>query len=128
MESKNLILGKKGYLESAFVINYQKDMDLKYHSDFSKDFVNGVMFEDGFRYTDYKPGDKIAAVGIGSLVAGSLGVKVLAKTGIFVKLAKFWWILLVPLAFLGKFLSGKDNSNNGSSASVVSSKKRRRKK
>ena len=24
------------------------------------------------------------------------------------KLLKFWWILLAPLAFVGKFLSGKD--------------------
>ncbi len=127
MESKNLILGKKGYLESAFVVSYQKDMDLKYQSDFSKDFVNGVIFEDGFRHSDYKPGDKVAAVGIGSLVAGSLGVKALAKTGVLVKLAKFWWILLAPLAFLGKFLSGKDNSNNGSSVSKASSRKRRKK-
>ena len=36
--------------------------------------------------------------------------KALAKTGILVKLAKFWWILLAPLAFFGKFLSGKESS------------------
>ena len=84
MESKNLILGKKGYLESAFVVSYKKDMDLKYESDFSKDFVNGVVFDDGYKHADYKSGDKIAAVGIGGLVAGSLGVKALAKTGILV--------------------------------------------
>ena len=128
MESKNLILGKKGYLESAFVVSYKKDMDLKGESDFSKDFVNGVAFDDGYKHADYKSGDKIAAVGIGSLVAGSLGVKVLAKTGILVKLAKFWWILLAPLAFLGKFLSGKDSSSNGSNVSTPSSRKRRKKK
>jgi uncharacterized membrane-anchored protein len=128
MESRNLILGKKGYLDSAFVVSYKKDINLKNQSDFSKDFVNGVIFEDGFRHADYKPGDKIAAVGIGSLVAGSLGVKALAKTGILVKLAKFWWILLAPLAFLGKFLSGKDSSNNGSNSSITSPRKRRRKK
>ena len=128
MESKNLILGKKGYLESAFVVSYKKDMDLKGESDFSKDFVNGVVFDDGYKHADYKSGDKIAAVGIGSLVAGSLGVKVLAKTGILVKLAKFWWILLAPLAFLGKFLSGKDSSSNGSNVSTPSSRKRRKKK
>ena len=128
MESKNLILGKKGYLESAFVVEYKKDIDLKYESDFSKDFVNGVKFNEGFKHSDYKPGDKIAAAGIGGLVAGSLGVKALAKTGFLVKLAKFWWILLAPLAFLGKFLSGKDNFNNGSSVSTASSRKKRRKK
>lgn len=112
MESKNIILGKKGYLESAFVVSYKKDMDLKLESDFSKDFVNGVVFEDGFKYSDYKPGDKLAAVGIGGLVAGSLGVKALAKSGILLKLAKFWWVLLAPLAFMGKFLSGKESSSS----------------
>ena len=125
MESKNLILGKKGYLESAFVVAYKKDIDLKYESDFSKDFVNGVIFNEGFKHSDYKPGDKIAAAGIGGLVAGSLGVKVLAKTGLLAKLLKFWWILLAPLAFFGKFLSGKKSSSNNSSASV---KRRKRKK
>jgi len=125
MESKNLILGKKGHLESAFVINYREDLNFKEESEFSKDFVNGVIFQDGFKHSDYKPGDKIAAAGIGGLVAGSLGVKALAKTGLLAKLLKFWWILLAPLAFLGKFLSGKESSPNTSSPSV---KKRRRKR
>ena len=125
MESKNLILGKKGHLESAFVINYREDLNFKEQSEFSKDFVNGVIFQDGFKHSDYKPGDKIAAAGIGGLVAGSLGVKALAKTGLLAKLLKFWWILLAPLAFLGKFLSGKESSPNTSSPSV---KKRRRKR
>lgn len=125
MESKNLILGKKGYLESAFVVAYKEDIDLEYESDFSKDFVNGVIFKEGFKHSDYKPGDKIAAAGIGGLVAGSLGIKALAKTGVLAKLLKFWWILLAPLAFIGKFLSGKESSSNTSSKSV---KRGRRKK
>ena len=125
MESKNLILGKKGHLESAFVINYREDLNFKEQSEFSKDFVNGVIFQEGFKHSDYKTGDKVAAAGIGGLVAGSLGVKALAKTGLLAKLLKFWWILLAPLAFLGKFLSGKESSPNNSSPSV---KRRRRKK
>ena len=112
MESKNLILGKKGHLESAYVVSYDKDLNFKIHSDFSKDFVNGVTFKEGFGHSDYKPGDKLAAVGIGGLVAGSLGVKALAKSGILLKLAKFWWVLLAPLAFMGKFLSGKESSSS----------------
>ena len=110
MESKNLILGKKGYLESAFVVEYKKDIDLKYESDFSKDFVNGVIFNEGFKHSDYKPGDKIAAAGIGGLVAGSLGVKALAKTGVLAKLLKFWWILLAPLVLLGGLFNKKSTS------------------
>ena len=128
MESKNLILGKKGHLESAFVINYREDLNFKEQSEFSKDFVNGVIFQEGFKHSDYKPGDKIAAAGIGGLVAGSLGVKALAKTGILAKLLKFWWILLAPLAFLGKFLSGKENSNNSTKDTSTLVRKRKRKK
>ena len=124
MESSNLILGKKGYLKSIFVVEYNKNMDLNYQADFSKDFVSGVTFNEGFKYSDYKPGDKIAAAGIGGLVAGSLGVKAIAKTGVLAKLLKFWWILLAPLAFLGKFLSGKESSSNNFSSSA----KRRKKK
>ena len=62
-----------------------------------------LIFNEGFKHSDYKPGDKIAAAGIGRLLAGSLGVKTLAKTGILVKLLKFWWILLAPLAFWKNF-------------------------
>ena len=102
-----------------------EDINLEYESDFSKDFVNGVIFKEGFKHSDYKPGDKIAAAGIGGLVAGSLGIKALAKTSVLAKLLKFWWILLAPLAFLGKFLSGKESPPNTSSPSV---KRRRRKK
>ena len=52
----------------------------------------------------------MAAVGIGGLVAGSLGVKALAKAGILAKfmpfLLKFGWILLAPLFFIGKLFGG----------------------
>ena len=59
-------------------------------------------------------------MGVGSLVAGSLGAKVIAKTGLFAKLlpifAKFWWILLAPLAAFG-FMRGEGNKKNSSSRS-----------
>ena len=93
-------------------INPQVNSFREFKEYFSKDFVNGVIFKEGFRHSDYKPGDKLAAVGIGGLVAGSLGVKALAKSGILLKLAKFWWVLLAPLAFMGKFLSGKESSSS----------------
>jgi len=112
MESKNIILAKKGHLETSWVLAYNKDLNFKNESNFSKEFAGGIIFDEGFRYSDYKPGDKLAAVGIGGLVAGSLGVKAIAKSGILVKLAKFWWLLLAPLAFMGKFLSGKESSSS----------------
>ena len=121
LESKNFILGKKGYIETSYVVRLdRKNMNFKEEAEYAKDFVNGVIFNDGYKHTDYKSGDKIAAVGVGSLVAGSLGAKVIAKTGFFAKLlpilAKFWWILLAPLAAFG-FMRGEGNKKNSRSKS-----------
>ena len=121
LESKNFILGKKGYIETTYVVTLNnRNINFKEEAEYSKDFVNGVIFSDGYKHTDYKSGDKIAAVGVGSLVAGSLGAKVIAKTGFFAKflplLAKFWWILLAPLAAFG-FMRGEGSKKNSSSRS-----------
>ena len=58
-------------------------------------------FTTGNRYEDFKPGvDKVAAYGIGGLIAGD----VLAKTGMLavalLALKKFWFLALVPLVWL----------------------------
>lgn len=58
-------------------------------------------FNQGSRYEDFDPSvDKVAAVGIGGLIAG----KVLAKTGFLavalVFLKKFWFLLFLPLVWL----------------------------
>ena len=74
-ESKNLILGKKGHIQSVVVFNAKDLTDFKFESEFSKEFSNTVLFNDGFKHSDYKEGDKLAVAGIGGLVAGSLGVK-----------------------------------------------------
>ncbi|WP_428548305.1 DUF2167 domain-containing protein [Profundibacter sp.] len=60
--------------------------------------------------SDFKPSiDKVAAVGIGGLIAG----KVLAKTGLIavalIFLKKFFFLLLIPLYWL-KNLFGRKNS------------------
>lgn len=110
LESKSLKLGKNGYLESAYVTGIDGNEDLKALADASAEFAEFVSFDDGYRHSDYKAGDKVAAVGIGGLVAGSLGVKALAKAGILAKfmpfLLKFGWILLAPLFFIGKLFGG----------------------
>ena len=121
LESKNFILGKKGYIETSYIVNLNgKNINFKEEAEYAKDFVNGVIFSDGYKHTDYKSGDKIAALGVGSLVAGSLGAKVIAKTGFLAKflplLAKFWWILLAPLAAFG-FMRGEGNKKSSSSRS-----------
>tara|TARA_Y100001935_G_scaffold251507_1_gene253684 strand:+ start:475 stop:1401 length:927 start_codon:yes stop_codon:yes gene_type:complete len=126
MESKSLKLGKKGYIESAFVSFVDQNTDFTQKAESSKIFAEYIEFDENFRHSDYKSGDKVAAMGIGGLVAGTLGVKALAKAGAFAKLIplllKFGWILLIPLAFVGKLFGGKDRST------VSQTKKSKKKK
>jgi uncharacterized membrane-anchored protein len=57
-------------------------------------------------------------------VAGTLGVKALAKAGILAKflplLAKFWWIIIAPIVAFFGFLGKNDSSE-------VSRRRKRRK-
>jgi uncharacterized membrane-anchored protein len=118
LESKSLKLGKKGHLESAYVVMIDSNSDLKAYADASAEFAEFVSFNDDYRHSDYKAGDKVAAMGIGGLVAGSLGVKALAKAGILAKfmpfLLKFGWILLAPLFFIGKLFGGNKSEPKSS--------------
>lgn len=106
------ILGRKGYLQlNAIGEMYILD-EVKSNID---PLLANVSFTEGNRYSDFNPSiDKVAAYGIGGLIAG----KVLAKAGIFAKLglllAKFWKVILVALAALGggimKFFKKEDNT------------------
>ena len=72
------------------------------------DLLAMTEFTEGNRYSDFKPGvDKVAAVGIGGLIAG----KVLAKTGLLVMLMAFlkkgFILLLLPLFWLKSAIFGR---------------------
>ena len=114
MENRSIALGRRGHIDNSYVVNINKDTNLLDTAEFSKEFGESVIFGDGSKHSDYKSGDKIAAVGLGGLVAGSLGVKALAKAGAFAKflplLAKFWWILLAPFLLLFSFAGKKNKS------------------
>ena len=116
MESKSLKLGKKGYVESAYVSSVDKNTDFTEVAKNSREFAEYMSFDENFRHSDYKSGDKVAALGIGGLVAGTLGVKALAKAGILAKflplLAKFWWIIVAPLVAIFGFLGKNDTSKD----------------
>ncbi len=132
MESKSLKLGKKGYIDSAYVSNVENVADFAAEAKASKEFAEYITFDEGLRHSDYKSGDKVAAVGIGGLVAGTLGVKALAKAGAFAKLLplllKFGWILLIPLAFVGKLFGGKSQPSSSPDETFETKPKRTRKK
>lgn len=100
------VLGRKGVL----VLNFIAGMDQKPEIDSNVDTVLGIAeFNDGMRYTDFNPNvDKVAAYGIGALVAG----KVAAKTGLLaaalVFLKKFGVLIVVGVgALLGRLLKRK---------------------
>lgn len=93
------ILGRKGYL----VLNAIGDINaLKaVNNDVSK-ILSSVEFTEGNRYEDFNPEiDKVAAYGIGGLIAG----KVLAKVGFFALILKFWKI--IALGAVGLFAGVK---------------------
>ena len=103
------ILGRKGYLELNVIGGMEVLSQVK--SDIGH-ILPSVAFNEGQRYEDFDPSiDKVAAVGIGGLIAGKVLAKagVLAKVGVF--LAKFWKILALAVvgAFAGlrRFLGGR---------------------
>lgn len=99
------ILGRRGYLELNFISDLQMLDQIKSEM---PEILPAVNFNEGNRYSDFNPDmDKVAAYGIGGLIAG----KVLAKAGLFVLLAKFWKIIAVGavalFAGIRKFMGGK---------------------
>ncbi len=132
MESKSIVLGKSGYLTFIYVVAIEPDTDLVNHAKISKEFANTTTFYEGSKYSDYKSGDKIAAVGIGGLVAGTLGVKALAKAGILAKflpfLAKFWWIILAPIVAIFGFARKGSSSDVATTDDEGKPRRRKRKK
>lgn len=104
------VLGRKGVL----VLNFIAGMDQKTVIDANLEKVMSIAeFDQGSSYKDFNPSiDKVAAYGLGALVAG----KVLAKTGFFIAalifLKKFGVILVVGIgAFIRKIMGGKSTSN-----------------
>ena len=104
VEGTAIILGREGYTTGSYVggkLGYQEQLLLnlsKIHK-----------FNATKEYKDWKSGDKIAAAGIGALLATTLGVKAL-KPGIvaagLLLLKKFWFIIFLPFIWLGKLFKG----------------------
>ena len=107
LESKSLVLGRSGHTEITFVTSYKENASLKVISKSNKDKASTFKFESKKTYSEYKTGDKVAAVGIGALLATTLGVKAL-KPGLLITLGillkKFWFIILLPFIFIGKLI------------------------
>lgn len=99
------VLGRKGVL----VLNFVADMEQKALIERNLDTVLAMAdFDNGSRYADFDPAvDKVAAYGLGALVAG----KVLAKTGLLagalIFLKKFGVFLIVGVGALFRKVMGR---------------------
>lgn len=99
------VLGRKGVFMLNAVASMKQLPEVKANID---NVIGSVEFKEGHKYADFIPDvDNVAAWTIGGLVAG----KVLAKTGFFVVLLKFWKIIAVAIGggatTLWKFLKGR---------------------
>ena len=96
------MLGRTGNIE----INGVGDIDqLALVDTHCKQLLDVTEFVEGKRYSDFDPEyDKMAAYGIGGLIAGKLALKagLFAKLGVL--LLKLWKPLLVGFALLGGFV------------------------
>ncbi len=108
------ILGRKGFISLNAISDMDYIDDVEEHID---EIITSVNFTTGNTYADFNPKiDKVAAYGIGGLIAG----KVLAKAGILAKLgvvlAKFWKIIAVGFIALTagfrKIFTKKNNQEN----------------
>lgn len=102
-------LGRKGVLVLNGIATANQLNEIKENA---PNVINSVAFNSGYSYAEFNPEiDKIAAVGIGGLIAG----KVLAKAGFFALLLKFWKVILIALAGAGavvkRFFFGDKEEN-----------------
>jgi uncharacterized membrane-anchored protein len=78
------ILGRGGVMNAGLVVapeNYAQTLPS------TRKLLEGFSFKDGKRYSEFKPGDKVAEIGLIGLMTGG-AVAVAAKTGILAKLGK----------------------------------------
>jgi len=104
VEGKAIILGRDGYTTASYVGG-----DRGYDENMLLNLSKMHKFNATKEYKDWKAGDKVAAAGIGALLATTLGVKylkpgLLAVAAVFLK--KFWFIIFLPFIWLFKLFSG----------------------
>jgi len=95
-----LLLGRYGYTEVSYTgePNYfreNKETILTH-------IVENYSFVEEKKYSNFTTGDKVAAAGIGGLLAASLGIKAFKAGGIaalLLILKKAWFIIFIPFVF-----------------------------
>jgi len=99
------VLGRKGVL----ILNFIAGMDQLSMIDEQIDTVLDIAeFNEGSRYTDFNPDiDKVAAYGIGALIAGKVAAKLGILATILLMLKKFWILAALGIGGFFKKLFGK---------------------
>lgn len=102
------VLGRKGVL----VLNFIAGMEQKELIESNIDTVLALAeFEQGSKYEDFDPDlDKVAAYGIGALVAGKLAAKAGLFAMLLIFLKKFGVIIVIALGAAGKALFSRKKS------------------
>jgi uncharacterized membrane-anchored protein len=90
-------LGREGYERVVWATDKSSYVPLGGHLEV---MLRSHSFDPGFQYNDYTSGDKLAAYGIASLVAATLGGKMIKVGGILVLLKKFGGFAFAAIAAL----------------------------
>jgi uncharacterized membrane-anchored protein len=97
------LLGRSGYMNVDLVISPEL-LDGALPS--FDTLISGFNYNEGHRYAEFKPGDRVATYGLAALVVGGAGAVAL-KTGL---LARFWKVIVAvgvaAVAGLRKFFRG----------------------
>jgi uncharacterized membrane-anchored protein len=93
------ILGRGGVMSADLAISPEA---LKATIPVYKQLLTSFSYKSGQKYSEWKPGDKVAAYGLGGLILGGVGVAAL-KSGF---LAKFWKAIVVAVVAVGGAIGG----------------------
>ena len=105
------LLGRTG-VESVVLVSSPETLDANVLE--LKSILKGFEFNTGEKYSEFKPGDHVAEIGLGALVLGGAAA-VAAKSGfwkvLLATLAAFWKVIaagaVAVLASVGKFFKRK---------------------
>ena len=105
-------LGREGYEKITWITSRSSYVPFGGHLD---TMLRAHSFDPGYRYNDFRTGDKLAGYGIATLVAATVGGKVMKAGGIAVLLKKFGGLLFAGIAavfykFKNLFRRNKDAS------------------
>ena len=119
VQASSLILGREGYTEATMISSAAgyKDSLLENASAIHE-------FNPDVGCNAWKPGDKVAAIGIAGLLAATLGgksVKVAAPILVVLLglLKKFWWIVILPFLLLGKLFTRSSSSSESETSENI---------